>query len=117
MRHHKKGRKFTRTRGQKVALMRSLACSLIRDEKIVTTEAKAKELRPYIEKLVTRAKTDTLAARRVIISKIVNEKLTKKLFEVISPEFKTRKGGYTRITKLPIRKNDAAEMAQIEFVK
>lgn len=97
--------------------MRSLACSLIKYEKIVTTEAKAKELRPYIEKLVTKAMTDTLATKRLLISRLNSQIATKKLMSAIAPEFKERKGGYTRIIKLPIRKSDAAPMAQIEFVK
>lgn len=117
MRHHKKGRKFDRETGQRGALLRSLACSLIRDEKIVTTEAKAKELRPFVEKMLTKAKNDTLASRRLIISRLGNVGLTKKLFEEIAPQYKTRPGGYTRITKLPIRLQDAAKMAHIEFVK
>lgn len=117
MKHHRKGRKLTRTGGQKIALMRSLACSLIYHEKIITTEAKAKELKPYIEKLVTKAKTDTLSSRKLVISRINDEKATKKLFSKIGPDFMERRGGYTRIIKLPARMSDAAPMAQIEFVK
>lgn len=117
MRHQRKGRILSRTSGQRSALLRSLACSLVRDEKIVTTEAKAKELRPFIEKLVTKAKNDTVASRRLVGSRLGNVRLTKKLFEQIAPEYKTRAGGYTRITKMPIRLADAAKMAHIEFVK
>lgn len=98
--------------------MRSLARSLIRDEAIVTTEAKAKELRPYIEELVTKARANDLSARKLISSRLGNDvQLSKKLVEVIAPQYKERSGGYTRIIKLPIRVKDAAKMAQISFVK
>ena len=117
MRHHKNKRKFGRTRSGRVALMRSLATSLIRDEAITTTEAKAKELRPYVEKLVTKAKTETLASRRYISSQLGNNAdASKKLIEVLAPKHKDRQGGYTRITKLPLRKSDVAKMAHISFV-
>lgn len=116
MNHHNKNRKFGRNNNQRKALIRSLVCSLIRDEKIITTEAKAKELRPYIEKIVTHGKQDGLEKRRFIISKIGNKELAKKLFTEISPKYKERAGGYTRIIKLPLRNSDASKMAQIEFV-
>jgi len=118
MKHHKKQRKFGRESNQRIALMRSLARSLIRDEAITTTEAKAKELRPYVEELVTKARSGTLATRRNIISELGGEDaITKKLMEVIAPQYMERAGGYTRITKLPLRQSDAAKMAHIEFVK
>jgi large subunit ribosomal protein L17 len=117
MRHHNTKRKFGREKNQRNALMHSLALNLIIKEKIKTTEAKAKELRPFIEKLVTHAKTDTVAKRRLVASKIANRKgETKKLFEKIAPKYKDRAGGYTRILKLGPRKSDGAEMAYIEFV-
>lgn len=118
MKHHKKQRKFGRESNQRIALIRSLARSLVHYEGITTTEAKAKELRPYIEELVTRARTGTLAVRRQIISKLGgDEAVAKKLIEDIAPQYKERPGGYTRITKLPVRQADAAKMAHIEFVK
>lgn len=115
MKHKKKGRKFGRKKDLKRGLMRSLAVNLVKEEKIKTTEAKAKELRPFIEKLITRARKNNLAARRLIIAKI-GETATKKLFDNIAPKYKNRKGGYTRINKLPLRRGDASKMAIIEFV-
>lgn len=116
MRHHSVKRKFGLEKDQRNALMRSLARNLINENRIKTTLAKAKELRPYVEKLVTKAKTGTIASRRVIISKIEGEAETKALFDTIAPKYKDRKGGYTRIVKLAPRKLDAAPMAMIEFV-
>lgn len=115
MKHLKKGRKFGRERGLKIALMKSLAFNFITREKIKTTEAKAKELRPFIEKFVTRAKIDNLHNRRLIIARL-GERAAKKLFTKIAPKYKDRKGGYTRIIKLPRRKSDASKIAIIEFV-
>ncbi len=116
MRHHDKNRKFGRSQNQRHALYKSLICALIRDEKIVTTEAKAKSLRPRIEKIVTHGKTDTLAKRRLVVSEIGSASMAKKLFTEIAPKYKERAGGYTRIIKLPLRTTDASKMAQIEFV-
>lgn len=116
MNHHNKNRKFGRPKNQRVALIKSLMSSLIRDEKIVTTEAKAKELRSHIERVVTHAKNDTVASRRLAVSKIGNKDIVSKLFKDIAPKYKERSGGYTRVIKLPIRKSDAAKMAMIEFV-
>jgi large subunit ribosomal protein L17 len=117
MRHHNNVRKFGRDKTQKKALLNSLALNLIVREKIKTTEPKAKELRPFIEKLVTNAKKGDLAARRVVISKLSNRsKEVKKLFEVIAPKYADKKGGYTRVLKLGARKSDGAKMAIIEFV-
>lgn len=115
MRHQKKGRKFGRETNERKALLRSLVYNFILKKKIKTTEAKARELRPVAEKLVTRAKTDTLANRKIIISKI-GEQAAKKLFNEIAPSYKNRAGGYTRIMKLPPRKADGSKMAVIEFV-
>ncbi len=117
MRHHNNKRKFGRDNGQRKALLSSLALSLIVRGKIKTTEAKAKELRPYVEKLVTRAKKNTVAGRRVVIAKLSNRKReTKKLFEVIAPKYLEINGGYTRVLKLGARKSDGAKMAVIEFI-
>jgi large subunit ribosomal protein L17 len=116
MKHHDKRRKLGRKSNIRLALLRSLACSLIRDGKIKTTEAKAKELRPFIEKIVTQAKEDSVAKRRMVLSRLGNKTQTKNLFENIAPKYAKRSGGYTRIVKLPIRKSDASKMALIEFV-
>jgi large subunit ribosomal protein L17 len=117
MRHHNNKRKFGLDKMGKRALFNSLALDLIIREKIKTTEPKAKELRPFIEKLVTRAKKGDLATRRLIISKLANRRSeVKKLFEVLAPKYADKKGGYTRILKLGARKSDGAKMAIIEFV-
>ena len=116
MRHHNKNRKFGRKRDQRVALLRSLAVSLIGRGKIRTTEAKAKELRPFVEQLVTKGREGTLASRRLITARLGNSKESKKLMDDIAPKYKDRSGGYTRIVKLPSRKSDGSKMAVIEFV-
>ena len=117
MRHHNNKRKFGLRKVQRNALFNSLALNLIVREKIKTTEPKAKELRPFIEKLVTRAKRGDMATRRLIISKLSNRsKEVKKLFEVLAPKYKDKNGGYTRVLKLGARKSDGAKMAIIEFV-
>lgn len=116
MRHHSNVRKFGREKTQRHALMRSLACNLIRDEKIKTTTAKAKELRPFVEKLVTKAKVATQTSARLINSRIHSETETKKLIETIAPKYKSRAGGYTRIISLPNRELDNSPMSLIEFV-
>jgi large subunit ribosomal protein L17 len=116
MRHHSNVKKFGREKTQRHALMRSLARNLIRDNQIHTTFAKAKALRPIVEKLVTKAKTDTVASRRLVQSRIQSPTETKKLFETVAPKYKTRPGGYTRIVRIPNRDLDGAEMAIIEFV-
>ena len=116
MRHHNKNRKFGRMRDERHALLRSLALSLITRGKITTTEAKAKELRPFVEKLITRGKDSSLASRRLLLSRLHNEAGAKKLITDISPRYQKRSGGYTRITKIPRRQSDASTMAVIEFV-
>lgn len=116
MNHHKKGRTFNRTKRQRVALMRGLARSLVLENAITTTEAKAKELRPYVEKLITASKKDSLASRRLIASRLGDAEATKKLHEEFAKRFASRAGGYTRVTKLGRIGNRVAEMARIEFL-
>lgn len=117
MRHHNKNRKFGRDKSQRQALLSSLAGNLIVREKIKTTEAKAKEIKPYVEKLITKAKSGDVATRRSILSKLDGRaRETKKLFETLAPKYAERKGGYLRILKLGARKSDGAKMAYIEFV-
>lgn len=115
MRHFKKGRKLSRKTGQRKALLRSLMNSLVKYGSIETTEAKAKELRPKIEKLVTKARINNLANRR-LLARFFHKSLVKKMLDEIAPKYKERQGGYTRITKLGPRKHDASLMAKIEFV-
>ncbi|MEK7572399.1 MAG: 50S ribosomal protein L17 [Patescibacteria group bacterium] len=117
MRHHNSKRKFGRRKNQRNALINSLALNLIIREKIKTTEPKAKELRPFIEKIITSAKRNNLESKKLIVSKLSNRKKeVKKLFDVIAPKYKDKKGGYTRIIKMGVRKSDGAKMAIIEFV-
>ncbi len=116
MRHRKKKATLGREKAPREAMLRNLAESLILHGNIKTTQAKAKALRSVIEPLVTKARKNTLAARREILKTLYTEKAVKKLMEEVGPKYKDRQGGYTRITKLPPRKNDAALMARIEFV-
>ncbi len=118
MKHRTSTRKLGRVTKQRTALLRSLAISLIKHGKIKTTEAKAKELRPYIEKIVTKGKTDSVTSRRLISSQLGSGGTIalKKLIGEISPKYKDRNGGYTRIIKLPKRMGDGGSMAIIEFV-
>lgn len=117
MRHRKKTKTLGRKKEPREALMRSLATNLIIYEKIKTTEVKAKALKPYVEKMITLGKKNTLHARRQLLAKLYVEGATKKVLEVLSPRYKDRKGGYTRITKLGTRYGDGAKMVQIEFIK
>jgi large subunit ribosomal protein L17 len=116
VRHHNQNRKFGRKNDERKALIRSLSLALIRHKKIVTTEAKAKEMRPFVEKLVTRGKDSSLADQRIMISRLGNKEGVRKLINDIAPQYKKRTGGYTRIVKLPRRSGDASKMAMIEFV-
>lgn len=116
MRHRVGGRKFGRNTNQRKALFRNLAVSLILNERITTTEAKAKTIRPIVEKLVTMARDDSEHHRRLIMARLADERATAKLFDVIGPRFDGQPGGYTRIYKIGIRKGDAAPVALIEFV-
>jgi large subunit ribosomal protein L17 len=116
MRHKVGGRKLQRTSAHRTALFRNMSASLIKHEQITTTVAKAKELRPYVEKLVTLAKRGGLANRRLAQSRLMDDAQLKKLFDVIAERYKDRNGGYTRIIKAGIRASDAAPIAIIEFV-
>lgn len=117
MKHHNSVRKFGREKNQRHAFIRGLLVNLIRHGRIETTEARAKAIRPFIEKLITLAKEDTLAHRRLVASRLINQAdETAKLFTEIAPKYKTVAGGYTRIIKLPTRISDGAEKAIIEFV-
>lgn len=112
-----KGKTFHRRAGQRRALLKSLARSLVLEERISTTEAKAKALRPFVERLVSYAKTNTLAARRFAQSKLGDQAATKKLFESIGPRYADRNGGYTRVIKRTKRgTNDARKLAYISFM-
>ncbi len=116
MRHKSGGRKLQRTSAHRTALFRNMSASLIKHEQITTTVAKAKELRPYVEKLVTLAKRGGLANRRLAQSRLLDETQLKKLFDVLAERYKDRNGGYARVIKAGIRASDAAPMAIIEFV-
>lgn len=115
MRHHNKNRKLGRVRKQRKALLESLARSLVLHQKIKTTEPKAKELRPYVEKLVTMGKKATVASRRNLGEKL-GSGAAKTLVDTISKKYKERNGGYTRIVKVKNRVSDGSKMAVIEFV-
>ncbi|MBA65020.1 MAG: 50S ribosomal protein L17 [Candidatus Marinimicrobia bacterium] len=116
MRHRKSGRKLSRKTAHRKALMSNLALALITHKKIKTTDAKAKELRSYIEPLVTRAKKGDIHSRRQVLKKIPHKSTVRELFDVVAPAFSERNGGYTRITKLGFRDNDCAPLSIIEFV-
>jgi large subunit ribosomal protein L17 len=115
MRHHNTKRKFGRTKNQRNALMNGLVYSLVKYKRIVTTEAKARELRPTVEKLVTKSKNSDLHTKRVIQSQTGSFDVSVEL-EAIAAKMKDRQGGYTRIIKMEPRKSDGSKMAYIEFV-
>ena len=116
MRHAKKGRKLSRTASHRKATLRNMATSLFRHGRIETTTAKAKELRPFAERLITLARRGDLHARRLAAQKIQDRQVLGNLFDEIAPRYAERPGGYTRILKLGTRKGDAAEMSLIELV-
>ena len=116
MRHRVGGRKLQRTSSHRTALFRNMAAALIKHEQIRTTLAKARELRPYTEKLVTLAKKGGLSNRRLAHARLLDETHLVKLFDVIAPRYAERAGGYTRIVKAGPRASDAADMAIIEFI-
>jgi large subunit ribosomal protein L17 len=117
MRHNSAGRRLGRSSGHRQALYRNLVTDLLRYEKIVTTEAKAREIRGMAEKMITLGKKSGLHAYRQALSYITDTKVTEKLFAELGPRYKERPGGYTRLVKLEPRPGDGAPMAQLELVK
>ncbi len=116
MRHRNAGRKLNRTSEHRRALLMNLAKSLIRHEQITTTLAKGKELRPYVEKLITKAKKGGLANRRLVLAKLQDKEMTRKLFDELAERYKDRPGGYVRVLKAGFRQGDNAPMAIVELV-
>ncbi len=116
MRHGISGRKLSRKSQHRTAMFRNMAAALIKHEQILTTTAKAKEMRPYVEKLITLAKRGGLSNRRLAHSRLMDEAQEKKLFEVLAERYADRNGGYTRIIKAGYRASDAAAIAYIELV-
>jgi len=116
MRHRVGGRKLQRTSSHRAALFRNMAAALIKHEQITTTVAKAKELRPYVEKLITLAKKGGLSNRRLAHARLLDDTQLVKLFDTLAPRYAERAGGYTRIIKAGIRASDAAPIAIIELV-
>jgi large subunit ribosomal protein L17 len=116
MRHRKTGKILDRAKAPREALLRHLASSVILYEKVRTTSAKAKSVRPLVEKAITKGKKDTLANRRQLLSFFYTEHPVKKIFEVLGPRYQERKGGYTRITKLGHRAQDGADVVLIELL-
>ena len=116
MRHGISQRKLGRKSGHRTAMFRNMSAALIKHEQIVTTLPKAKELRPYIEKLITLAKRGGLSNRRLAMGRLQDETQLKKLFDVLAERYSDREGGYTRIIKAGYRASDSAQLAVIEFV-
>ena len=116
MRHRVGGRKLQRTSAHRIALFRNMSAALIKHEQITTTVAKAKELRPYIEKLITLGKKGGLSNRRLAHARLLDDAQLVKLFDVLATRYADRNGGYTRVIKAGIRMSDASPMAVIEFV-
>ena len=117
MRHKMSGRKLQRKTGHRNAMLRNMAAALIKHEQIKTTTPKARELRPYVEKLITLAKRGGLSNRRLAHSRLLDDAQLTKLFDVLAERYSDREGGYTRIIKAGIRASDAAPMAIIELVE
>ena len=116
MRHRKSGRQLRRNSSHRWALMRNLVTALLRDEKIQTTDPKAKELRRWADRVITLGKAGSLHARRQVLGIVQDKAVVRKLFDTIAPRFKDRPGGYTRIIKIGWRRGDAAQMSLIELV-
>ncbi|MGG5887317.1 50S ribosomal protein L17 [Falsiroseomonas sp. HC035] len=117
MRHGVAGRKLGVTTSHRLAMLRSMATALIKHEQISTTLPKAKELRPYVERIITLGKRGDLHARRQAYAQIRDPKVVDKLFSTIADRYKTRAGGYTRVLKAGVRYGDAADMAVIELIE
>ena len=117
MRHQKSGRKLSRRKEHRKAMLANLAASLIKNGRIQTTDSKAKEVRPFIERMVTFARRGDLHARRIVLSRLKDAIAVKKLFDEIGPQYTNRFGGYTRILKLGFRQGDNSPISLIEFVK
>ena len=116
MRHRVGHRKLQRTTAHRLAMFRNMAAALIKHEQITTTTAKAKELRPYVEKLITLAKKGGLSNRRLAMSRLMDDTQLTKLFDVLAKRYADREGGYCRVVKAGIRMSDAAAISIIEFV-
>ena len=116
MRHRVGGRKLGRTSSHRLAMFRNMAAALIKHEQITTTLPKAKELRPYVEKLITLAKKGGLSNRRLAFARLLDDTQLQKLFDVLAPRYADRNGGYTRVIKAGIRASDAAPIGIIELV-
>jgi len=116
MRHRAKGRQLSRTSSHRRALLNNMATSLFEHGRVITTEAKAKELRPFAEKLITLARRGDLHARRLVERKIKDRETLSRLFSEIGPRFAARPGGYTRILKMGHRQGDGADIARIELL-
>ena len=116
MRHKLGQRKLGRTSAHRIAMLRNMSASLIKHEQITTTLPKARELRPYLEKLITLAKKGGLSNRRLAHARLLDDAQLVKLFDVLAERYKDRNGGYTRVIKAGIRASDAAPIAIIEFV-
>lgn len=116
MRHRKKGRQLSRTASHREAMLRNMATSLFLHERIETTTAKAKELRPFAERLITLAKRGDLHSRRQAARKVADRAVLFKLFDALGPRYAERPGGYTRVLKIGFRQGDGAEMAMVELV-
>jgi len=116
MRHLKKGKTLDRKKAPREALLRGLATSILIYEKVKTTEAKAKAVKPLVEKLITIAKKNNLGTRRKLLEVVYHKKAVNKALEVLGPRYADRKGGYTKITRVGKRQGDGAKVVQIEFV-
>ncbi len=116
MRHRHSGRKLNRTSAHRTAMLRNMAAALIKHEQIITTLAKAKEVSPYVEKLVTLGKRGTLHSRRLAHARLRDDAMLVKLFETLAPRYEDRAGGYTRVLKAGFRYGDSAPMAVVELV-